>query len=43
MLYLSGASLPRLSWKEGRLMDVVVVVVEAAAVVVVVLGVFPYG
>jgi len=27
MVYLSGAGLPRLSWKNGRYMDVVVVVV----------------
>jgi len=28
MVYLSGAGLPRLSWKKGRETDVVVVVVE---------------
>jgi len=32
MVYLSGAGLPRLSWKKCRQMDVVVVVVVAAAV-----------
>ena len=32
--YLSGTSLPRLSWKRGRSTDVIVVVVVVAVVVV---------
>jgi len=36
MMYLSGASLPRLSWGKGRYTDVVVVVVLVVVVVVVV-------
>ena len=37
IVYLSGAGLPKLSWKKGHQMDIVVVVVVVAVVVVVVL------